>query len=1007
MKTSLNYLPEGKQQVLSKIRGPVLSKPECCPEQKLSKRQDDFFRSSLWCLMFVLFIQWQSLAYAQVITDGSVGAASSLSGPNMLVTQSMGDTRGQNLFHSFSEFSIHQGESVTFESGASINNVIARVTGGEQTLINGGLFADANLFLLNPNGILVGAGATLDVAGTLNLSSADYLKFNDDEFFYANITDTSSLSIANPTAFGFLDENIGSLSIVDNDLNFSGDNGFSLVGGEIVLENGEVFLAGGNLHLVAVGSEGEVVISGDDFDASGLSAMSNVSLDEFNVVTSGSAVLAPGNIQIKSNSLLLDNQARLLTNSSVGDDGGHIAINVDSLSIEGNSSITTRVADTGRAGAAGNITIDAVDIDVLLGRIGVSTSSAGDAGNIVINADTLILDGRHHQSFFDVAEISSRTGNVNDVIGQSGNITLDVGQLNIFSNGQLVTESSSNANAGAMNINVEHLFIDGAERIESKNTGILSRVTGVGHGGDISINAQRIDLDNFGFIVSGTGGNAFSPEQTGNGGLLTIVSSDELMMDNQSVIESNTFGLGKAGGIDINAGRLQLNNLSSIQSLSAVIANNDAGDIHISAGDSVEIFNRSNISSISSQTNAGNITIDAGRLVHLSSGQIESSTSVINDGNNLLANTISISTEAFVMERQSEFDTKATISTTANGLADGSDIAINATDIRIENASEVTTTTTNIGNAGDISLVSDNTTFNDHSLIATSTSSRGAGGAIDINSVNVLIDNNSNLSVSTTGLGDAGSIVIEGKDIVLNGKSQITSSSLGAADRGDTGSVAIVASNNVTLSDGVTISSETDNSGGGNLSIVSDNIVILENSRLSTRVNGNGDNNGNITVFSKALVLNNSDLFAQANAGADIVINSLFYYQSPDSDVNIFSSLDSGIEAEFVNSSMNVVNDFVSLNEELLLDYSWNDNPCEWSFDHQLAVDRQDGENISAIDMSRSSASLLRKRFKNRVLQESDLKERAFKEMYKNNTLYNVVSVDGHLSDCHRKYFSH
>ena len=77
-------------------------------------------------------------AIAQSITfDGTLGSSAPLSGPNYVIPQSAGQTAGQNVFHSFGRFNLNNGETVQFQSGAGVRNILSRVTGGSRSSING------------------------------------------------------------------------------------------------------------------------------------------------------------------------------------------------------------------------------------------------------------------------------------------------------------------------------------------------------------------------------------------------------------------------------------------------------------------------------------------------------------------------------------------------------------------------------------------------------------------------------------------------------------------------------------------------------------------------------------------------------------------------------------------------------------------------------------------------------------------------------------------------------
>ncbi len=119
---------------------------------------------------------------AQVITDGTVGPATALAGPDFAIGADLGTQTGGNLFHSFQRFSIATGEIATFSGPSSANNVISRVTGGAVSDIDGTIrstIPGADVFLINPAGLVFGPNASLDVQGSFHASSADYLGFAD------------------------------------------------------------------------------------------------------------------------------------------------------------------------------------------------------------------------------------------------------------------------------------------------------------------------------------------------------------------------------------------------------------------------------------------------------------------------------------------------------------------------------------------------------------------------------------------------------------------------------------------------------------------------------------------------------------------------------------------------------------------------------------------------------------------------------------------------------------
>ncbi|GAA6617071.1 filamentous hemagglutinin N-terminal domain-containing protein [Scytonema sp. NUACC26] len=143
------------------------------------------------------------------VVDNTLGAESSVVTPTSPQADRIdgGAIRGANLFHCFSQFHVGEGREVYFANPSGIENILSRVTGSDATRIFGklGVLGNANLFLINPNGIIFGKNASLDVRGSIVGTTANAIQFGEQGFFSATNPNTPELLTVNPSAFFFTD----------------------------------------------------------------------------------------------------------------------------------------------------------------------------------------------------------------------------------------------------------------------------------------------------------------------------------------------------------------------------------------------------------------------------------------------------------------------------------------------------------------------------------------------------------------------------------------------------------------------------------------------------------------------------------------------------------------------------------------------------------------------------------------------------------------------------------
>ncbi|MBR8841145.1 MAG: filamentous hemagglutinin N-terminal domain-containing protein [Stigonema ocellatum SAG 48.90 = DSM 106950] len=175
-----------------------------------------------------------------------------------------GGTRaGGNLFHSFGEFSVRTGETAHFNNAADVQNIFGRVTGGAVSNIDGILQANgtANLFMINPNGIIFGKNASLNIGGSFLGTTASSLKFADGTEFSATAPQSAPLlTISVPIGLQF-GGNVGSILNQSVVLDSSGipvglqvqpGKTLALVGGDVALLGGNLTAKAGRIELGSV-----------------------------------------------------------------------------------------------------------------------------------------------------------------------------------------------------------------------------------------------------------------------------------------------------------------------------------------------------------------------------------------------------------------------------------------------------------------------------------------------------------------------------------------------------------------------------------------------------------------------------------------------------------------------------------------------------------------------------------------------------------------------------------
>jgi filamentous hemagglutinin family protein len=733
------------------------------------------------CFLFGLLFVALPAVNAQITPDNTLGVDASQVTPNILINGANADRidggaiRNINLFHSFSEFNIKDGQRVYFANPSGVFNILTRVTGKDASSIFGTLGVDgnANLFLMNPNGILFGKNASLDVRGSFVGTTANGLKFGNQGVFSTTNPEAPALLTINPNALVFSQQQSGAItnqSQAPAGVNPDGNPATGLR----VPDGKSLLFVGGNIN-----SDGGRFRAYDGrVELTGLAAPGNIGLD-----LNGDTIrtIFPDNLNFAD--IFLGNVSAI---SVFGDKGGEITINARNIGIDNSYLFAGITGKESPNTQVGDITLNATENITLTGYgsgIDNSVYGTGNGGNVFVRANgAVILDG----AFVSSSVESSGVGN-------GGDINLEAGSLNVKNSGQFLTVvrgakdnlPGGRGNGGDVNVKVRGA-VTFANPLPGIANGILTDVEteAVGNAGNVTVNAGSLDvtggseiqtstrgIGNAGNITidardirfNGRDGNQGSFSRAiasvqkgaeGNGGNINI-TTENLQLSNGAFISNNIYGTGNAGNISITARDINLDTWSKVNSDVTPEGVGNGGKIGINTN-TLFLTNGSFISSsILGQGNAGNIIIDAKDSIGIDG--------VLVDGNQLFG----ISPDLFIT------------SSIGNDLLNGSigkagDISISTPFLSLTNGGEVTSRSGGQGNAGNITINARDKVIIDgfkgenflNSQVSNAVTENGNGGNIRINTGDLVVKNGGKINAINVGIGNAGNIFLDVRDTI-------------------------------------------------------------------------------------------------------------------------------------------------------------------------------------------------------------------------------------------------
>ncbi|WP_238548950.1 DUF4347 domain-containing protein [Acaryochloris marina] len=220
----------------------------------------------LLLLPFLGVYLWMQPAHAQSIVTEPNGTQTIVTADGKRFNISGGSLSGDgaNLFHSFKKFGLSQGEIATFLSNPGIQNILGRVNGGDASIINGLIQvqgSNANLYLMNPAGIVFGPNATINVPADFRATTATGIGFEKGWFNTIGDNDYAALG-GTPQSLLFNTDQPGSIVNAGNLAVAKGQN-LSLIGGTVV-NTGSLSAEGGQVTLAAVPGQRRVRINHPD-----------------------------------------------------------------------------------------------------------------------------------------------------------------------------------------------------------------------------------------------------------------------------------------------------------------------------------------------------------------------------------------------------------------------------------------------------------------------------------------------------------------------------------------------------------------------------------------------------------------------------------------------------------------------------------------------------------------------------------------------------------------------
>ncbi len=905
------------------------------------------YTSRVWLIFPILFCQ--KPVNSQIIPDQTLGQESTtIRSIDKLKKQIEGGAiRGSNLFHSLQEFNIQKNQSVYFTNPVGIENILTRITGNNASQILGklGVEGAANLFLINPNGIFFGPNATLDIRGSFIATTASEIQLGENGLFSATNPQNNNLLSVAPSALFFNQIKAQTGNIINQaaeiGLQIPTGETLGLVGNHVIIDGGKLTTEQGRIEIGSVGANSLIKLekTADNYvlNYSEVEKFNNIEVKNNAVVdVSGEG---SGEIQIQGKQIQITEKSRIIANTLGTQPGGNISLTA-SESIEVNDSLVDADVGIGATGNGASITTNSPGLTLTSGgQISTAKFGAGASGELTVNAEQILVIGASSDG-------QNLSGLFTDVLpgatGRGGDITINTQSLKLLTGGKIGAIVFGDGMGGNLTVNAKEIEASGTIPVDSAlpqqqlllqvlngqfPSGILAIVMpqARGNGGKLTINSDRLLLENGAQIGTGTFGLGESGEltvkateinltgtsltrqlpsslfttvllgATGKGGNLTI-ETDRLILRNGAQVRTGTSGNGQSGDLTIRAKDIELTGRTENGILSSSIA----------AG----VDNLTELSFGEGQGDGGKAFIQTERLTILDGAEVTTTT----EGNGKAGNLTINATDNITLSGVSDItgnSSAITASSESTATQPGGNLNITTPTLNLSNGAVVTARSRSNSDGGNITLNVDNLNLASGAQILTSSFNDGNAGTISINADSAITLSGSDVNFNdrmanfgeenidtdgaetaitsrSRGNGNAGSVTINTPNLRVEDMGIITVSSSGS---GVAGSLFINAPS-IQLNNG-TFSAETAAGNQGNITIQASEINLQNQSAITTNAT-NSATGGDINIETKFLIgSDNSNITANAieGQGGNISIGAEGVFLDNSSQITATSAL--------------------------------------------------------------------------------------------------------------------